>query len=65
MRKRELYKLEFVKNTENKCIAVIRKDKNYGLQGYVYSNGKIRKKYTPYSIPKYIVNECIRMFNCI
>ena len=63
MKKRDLYKLEFVEKTDNKCIAVIRTDNNYGVQGYVYSNGRINKVYTPYTIPYYIVEECMIMFN--
>ena len=63
MKKRELYKLEFVEKTDNKCIAVIRTDNNYGTQGYVYSDGTIKKVYTPYAIPNYIVDECMSMFN--
>lgn len=63
MKKRKLYKLEFVKNTDNKCIAVIRTDNNYGLQGYVYHDGRVRKDRNPYSIPNYIVEECMDMFN--
>ena len=63
MKNRSLYKLEFVKNSDNKCICVIRTDNNYGTQGYVYSDGRVDLRYTPYQIPQYIVNECMRMFN--
>jgi hypothetical protein len=63
MKNRNLYKLEFVEKTDNKCIAVIRTDNNYGVQGYVCSDGAIIKRYTPYAIPNYIVEECMSMFN--
>jgi len=63
MKNRNLYKLEFVENTNKECIQVIRADNNYGVQGYVYKNGGMKKVYTPYSIPKYIYNECMQMFN--
>lgn len=62
MKKRDLYKLEFVEHTNNECIQVIRLDNNYGVQGYVYKNGKVNIKYPPYSIPNYIVKECMLMF---
>lgn len=62
MKKRKLYKLEFVENTNKQCIAVIRTDNNYGLQGYVYYNGNINYRHYPYTIPSYIVEECMDMF---
>jgi hypothetical protein len=62
MKKRHLYKLQFCENTNNKCITVTRTDNNYGVQGYVYDDGRITKRYTPYQIPNYIVKECIQMF---
>ena len=33
MKNRDLYKLEFVKNTDNKCIAVIRTDREKYIDG--------------------------------
>jgi len=60
MKNRNLYRLEFI---DKECIQVIRVDNNYGVQGYVYKDGRIRKAYTPYSIPNYIVAECMDMFN--
>lgn len=63
MKNRNLYKLEFVENTNNECIQVIRIDNNYGVQGYVYKDGRVNKVYTPYTIPKYITKECREMFN--
>ena len=63
MKNRNLYELKFVEKTNNECISVVRTDGNYGLQGYVYKNGRVRKGYTPYAIPKYIVKECTYMFN--
>jgi len=65
MKKRNLYQLEFTQNTNKECITVIRTDNNYGTQGYVYKDGTIVKRYTPYQIPNYIVEECVGMFNKI
>jgi len=62
MAKRNLYKLEFTSNTNKDCIQVIRTDNNYGVQGYVYKNGTIIKRYTPYAMPNYIIKECMSMF---
>lgn len=60
MKKRNLYRLEMVdtKGADYECIAVFRTDNNYGLQGYVYDDGTVSKRYTPYTIPKYIIEEC-------
>lgn len=62
MRNRNLYKLEFVENSEPKSISVIRVDRNYGVQGYVDVQGRVFRRYPPYSIPQYIIKECMEMF---
>ena len=60
MKKRNLYKLELMRNNSYyKYVSVIRTDNNYGLQGYVYEDGTVRKIYTPYTIPDYIIKEAL------
>lgn len=59
MANRKLYSLE-------KCIdAVIiyRTDNNYGRQGVVFRNGQMRREYTPYAMPGYIIKECHSIMN--
>lgn len=62
MKNRNLYKLNFTDNTNKECIEVVRVDNNYGVQGYVYKDGRLIKRYTPYLIPNYIYKECMNMF---
>jgi len=59
MKKRYLYRIEQI----NDCCIVYRTDNNYGRQGIVYKNGSIKKEYTPYTIPNYIVKECLNLLN--
>lgn len=59
-KKRELYKLT---KLHKDCVEVLRKDNNYGVQGYVYKDGRISKRYPPYAIPNYIVEECLNILN--
>ncbi len=63
MKKRELYKLELMLDAmpDYKYVTVIRTDNNYGLQGYVYEDGKISLRHHPMTIPNYIVKECLEL----
>jgi hypothetical protein len=51
MSKRNLYQLSYIDH-ESDVIQVVRTDNNYGVQGYVYKDGRVVKRYTPYAIPK-------------
>lgn len=63
MKKRHLYKLDFIANADNNTIEVVRTDNNYGTQGYVRRDGTVIKRYHPRQIPQYIVDECMKMFS--
>lgn len=58
MKKPELYRLE----KSDDAVIVYRTDNNYGRQGVVYKN-TIRFEYTPYLIPKYIIDKCRELLN--
>ena len=63
MKKRELYELKLMLDSmpDYKYVAVIRTDNNYGLQGYVYKDGRINLRHCPMTIPNYIVRECLKL----
>lgn len=63
MKNRNLYELTLMDHKE--AVQVCRLDNNYGVQGYVFKNGTVRKSYTPYSIPQYIIKECYKMLNYV
>ncbi len=58
MKKPELYKLEKCED----CVIVYRTDNNLGRQGVVFKTF-VRREYTPYIIPKYIIQKCRQLIN--
>ena len=59
MADRKLYRLEL----NDGAVIVYRTDKNYGRQGVVFKDGTIKKEYTPYAFPAYIVDEALRILS--
>lgn len=59
MANRKLYRIE----KDVTAVIVYRTDKNYGRQGVVFKDGKVRLEYTPYAIPQYIRKIAVAALN--